>query len=75
MTGKRARLAMVPLLAIEPEIRGRHGLAFQLGVSWRTVQRWKVAGGVPVRDSDAAAVALGHHPAELWSGWFDDVSP
>ena len=66
---------MAPLLEIEPEIRGRFGLAYQLGVQWRTVCRWNEAGGVPVRDADAAAVALGHHPAELWAGWFDDVSP
>lgn len=41
-------------------------LARQLGLHRRTVHRWRAAGCVPDRQADRAAVALGHHPAEIW---------
>ncbi len=41
-------------------------LARQLGVTRRTVNRWRSAGRVPARQADTAAVRLGHHPAEIW---------
>ena len=71
MSAKLARLSLAPLLELEPEILGKFGLAYRLGFAGRTVCRWVEAGGIPVRDSDAAAVALGHHPADLWPGWCD----
>jgi len=41
-------------------------IADQLGVSSRTVERWKSAGDMPWLMADRLATALGHHPAELW---------
>ena len=45
---------------------GTGALAAQLGVTRRTVHRWRRAGVVPARRADLAAVRLGHHPAEIW---------
>ncbi len=41
-------------------------LALRLGVTRRTVNRWRRAGAVPARHADTVAVRLGHHPAEIW---------
>lgn len=41
------------------------------GFPERTICRWNSAGAVPDRSSDALAVALGLHPANLWPGWFE----
>ena len=41
-------------------------LALQLGVTRRTVNRWRSTGRVPADQADTAAVRLGHHPAEIW---------
>lgn len=41
-------------------------LAQQLGVTRRTVHRWRRTGVIPAHQVDRAAVALGHHPAEIW---------
>ena len=48
-------------------------LARLIGRPRRVVCRWKVD-GVPYWSADAAAVRLGHHPANLWPEWFE-VSP
>lgn len=45
-------------------------LARRVGVSLKTVHRWK-ASGLPLWSADAAAVALGRHPAAVWgSDWW-----
>lgn len=41
-------------------------LAEQIGVTARTVVRWRTEGGVPERAADAAAVALGLVPSLVW---------
>lgn len=40
-------------------------LADKLNVSQRTVQRW-IAEGMTFDQADTVAVALGHHPVEIW---------
>lgn len=44
-------------------------LADATGFSRRTATRWRAAGGLDDRMADAAAVALGLHPALIWPGW------
>lgn len=46
-----------------------NGLAREIGLPRRTVHRWHQAGAVPPASADRAAVALGHHPAEIWPHW------
>ena len=48
-------------------------LARAIGVTARTVYRWRHAGVIPADHADRAAVALGHHPAELWPSWATDT--
>lgn len=44
--------------------------AMMLGVTTRTVERFKASDRVPALAADRAAVALGVHPAEVWgSEW------
>lgn len=46
-------------------------LAELLGISQRTVMRWK-RDGVPVCQADRAACALGRNPLEVWGdGWWN----
>ena len=47
-------------------------LAVVLGVSRKSVNRWKQE-GVPEPSADAAAVHLGLHPFDVWGNhWWDD---
>ena len=39
-----------------------------LGVTQRTIDRWKVD-GVPDRSADHAAIAIGSHPSLIWTNW------
>ena len=48
-------------------------LAKSLGVAARTVHRWRATDTVPPMAADRAAVALGHHPAEIWPEWGTDA--
>lgn len=41
-------------------------LARRLGISRRTVVRWVARGWVSYVTADAAAVAAGYHPWDLW---------
>lgn len=45
-------------------------LAHRLGVTRRTVQRWRTTGLTDV-SADHAAVRLGAHPLEIWPDWCD----
>lgn len=45
-------------------------LARQLGVTERTLRRLAVRGRLRSDSADRLAVALGHHPSEIWSEWF-----
>jgi len=56
---------LAPLEAAAGHLSAR-ALALQLGVTRRTVNRWRRAGRVPAGQADTAAVRLGHHPAEIW---------
>lgn len=38
------------------------------------VHRARRRGGFTLRQADEAAVALGHHPAEIWPQWYEAVS-
>ena len=40
-------------------------LAGWIGVSARTIHRWARA-GIPARQADHAAIAIGSHPAYIW---------
>lgn len=42
------------------------GLARTLGKSPRTLHRWKL-GGIPQWAADEAAIAIGSHPACIWT--------
>lgn len=44
------------------------GVAELVGVSARTVHRWK-RDGLSARQADRLAVALGFHPLHLWPEW------
>lgn len=46
-------------------------LGHRLGVTRRTVLRWNTH-GVPVKQADAAATALGHNPISVWGHYWDD---
>jgi hypothetical protein len=45
--------------------------ARQLGVSSRTIVRWRGGQRMRITTADRAAVALGYHPAQLWPEWWD----
>lgn len=40
--------------------------ATMLGVSKRSLARWRVTGEIPWTTADAAAVCLGFHPYDVW---------
>lgn len=40
-----------------------------LGVSRRTVERWKAGGNVDPRRADELAVRIGTHPLLIWPHW------
>ncbi len=52
-----------------------HRLARDLGLPVRTVHRWHRTGAVPATSADRAAVALGHHPAEIWPTAWSGLDP
>ncbi|MCC6438120.1 MAG: hypothetical protein AB7O92_07085 [Acidimicrobiia bacterium] len=43
-------------------------LAAQVGVTLRTVWRWHHR-GLTDQQADHAAIALGYHPANIWTNW------
>lgn len=45
-------------------------LAEATGVSVGQLHRWKRE-GIPLRSADRAAVAIGHHPGEIWEEWWE----
>lgn len=48
-------------------------LAQRLGVSARTVWRWRASGLNPTQ-ADRAAIAAGLHPANIWPNWWDNAA-
>jgi lambda repressor-like predicted transcriptional regulator len=50
-------------------------LARQLGIDRRTIQRLARREVLRADAADHIAVALGRHPCELWSTWFDPTTP
>ncbi len=48
--------------------RSMSDLAREVGVSLRTLHRWK-RDGVPRLAADRVAVSLGFHPASIWPDW------
>jgi hypothetical protein len=44
-------------------------LAARIGVSTRTIQRWKL-NGITVWQADRMACALGTHPSLIWADWW-----
>lgn len=73
------RLPVQPLMDISgaTESRTAHNgqrnpitaLALMTGFARRQVHRWVLEGGIPFYSADAAALACGFHPAEVWSEW------
>ena len=68
------RFSIEPLAAV---VAGRTGsasstamIAQAVGVSGRTVQRWKRA-GLSCWVADRAATELALHPSEVWDGWWE----
>lgn len=59
------RLDFEPL-ALEAHMTNGN-LAALLGVSARTIYRWKKH-GVPAKQADRAAISIGSHPAYIWMG-------
>lgn len=49
-------------------------LAALLGLDRRTVQRTLAKTRLRTDAADHIAVALGHHPSELWPDWFGPVT-
>lgn len=46
-----------------------------LGVSVRSLHRWRRT-GLTERQADVLAIRAGSHPGELWSDWwYDEVDP
>ena len=53
-------------------------LAVWLGVTTRSLQRWRIEGDgtVPFKSADEVAIHLGRHPAEIWGDeYFNVVAP
>ena len=48
-------------------------IAARLGVSTRTVWRWR-AGGLTVDQADRAAIAAGWHPGTVWDTWWSNAA-
>lgn len=48
-------------------------VAEQLGLSSRTVIRWRLEGGVPLHTADRVAAMLGMHPNDIWGSGFDEA--
>lgn len=46
-------------------------LGRRLGVTRRTVKRWRKL-GVPVQNADAAVTSLGYNPINVWGHYWDD---
>ena len=44
-------------------------IAARLGVSTRTVWRWRAA-GLTADQADRAAIAAGWHPGSIWDTWW-----
>jgi hypothetical protein len=63
-----------PALAVLDKMRvdtTTTGLADQLGLDRRTVQRLATRRRLRSDAADRIAVALGRHPCEIWPDWFD----
>lgn len=69
------RFPIAPLLALAAgrDITTNAELARVLGVTRRTVQRWHTT-GLTDAAADAAAVALGVLPGDVWAAW-DEMAP
>ena len=48
-------------------------LAVMTGLSQRVMFRAKAAGRITDESADRVAVALGHHPAEIWPEWWTSL--
>lgn len=66
--------AASPRLPIDPLLRlcdGNVGLlAEALRRPRRVITRWKTL-GLPLVQADRCAVAVGHHPVDLWPDWYE----
>jgi hypothetical protein len=49
-------------------------LAMFTGFTARTIHRW-LHNGIPDRNADRAAVALGLHPMTIWPNYCDELEP
>lgn len=47
-------------------------IASELGVTRRTVRRWRHGTRLTPRDADRYAVGVGLHPCLLWPEWYGD---
>lgn len=65
----RVRWPLAPLLVAAGHPPVAH-LAQQIGVATRTVWRWHHR-GLTDTQADRAAIALGLHPANVWTHWND----
>ncbi len=72
------RFPLRPALAAAANRAGRPGsitlLADATGIPRTTLSRWNVM-GLTADAADEVAVALGHHPGELWPDWFASAEP
>ena len=48
-------------------------IAARLGVSTRTVWRWR-ASGLTADQADRAAIAAGWHPVSIWDTWWSTAA-
>lgn len=46
-------------------------LGYRLGVTRRTVKRWR-KDGIPIQNADAAVTSLGYNPINVWGLYWDE---
>jgi lambda repressor-like predicted transcriptional regulator len=71
-------LATAPLVALIDRMAAADSmtdLACLSGVDRRALQRIRARSRIRWDAADRIAVALGHHPSELWPEWFAQVQP
>jgi hypothetical protein len=71
-------VAMFPLDSLADLVPDRRlsvrNLAALCKVTRHRAHRWIAAGCLAVYDADRAACAAGHHPAELWADWYQQLA-
>lgn len=71
MNAPKPKLPWMPEL--ERADRTAAETAAAVGVTRRTLHRWKAAGEVPLAIADRLAVAAGRHPSEVWPDYFERI--